>query len=171
DMREVIENVHLRIERFAMGRAEKQVLEGEYRRIGGGADWTMVEVDHLQARERMVTAGVRAAVEVTGRHGDHYIYSVWRRSEYIVWFPVRAILDSLSEAEGIAPGHPGWGGADNVGGSPRPADRERAYAAGFDLHVVKPTNLVVMRRVLEMGSLYHSSALPAGAFVTPRMLG
>jgi len=119
DMRTVIEHVHHRIDEFAMGRAIKQPLDGEYRRLGGG-EWWMVEVDHVTARERMVTAGVRAAVEVTGRHDGRYVYSVWRRSEYIVWFPVRRILDALSEAEGIKPGEPAWGGADNVGGSPRP---------------------------------------------------
>jgi hypothetical protein len=115
DMRHVIRDVHLRIEQFAVGRAHVLPLEGDYRRIGGG-EWWMVEVDRPQARERMVAAGVRAAVEVTGRHGDRWIYSVWRRSEYIVWFPVREILAALTAAEPEG----AWGGADTVGGSPRP---------------------------------------------------
>ncbi len=116
DMRTVIDHVHLRIEQFAMGHAQELPLEGEYRRIGGD-EWWMVEVDHMTARERMVVAGVRAAVELTAKHGDHYAYTVWRRSEYITWFPVRAILDALTVEEGDGRK---WGGADNVGGSPRP---------------------------------------------------
>lgn len=119
EMRQVILDVHLRIDQFAVGRAGRVPLEGEYRRIGGG-DWWMVEIMRPQARERMIAAGVRAAVEVTGRHDDRWLYTVWRRSEYIVWFPVRAILDALSVAEAVAGGEGVWGGADNVGGSPRP---------------------------------------------------
>jgi hypothetical protein len=119
DMRQVISDVHLRIEQFAIGRAGRIVLDGQYRRLGG-RDWWLVEVDKQQARERMVSAGARAAVELYGRHGDRYAYSLWRRSEYIVWFPVRDILRALNVAEGLAPDDPaGWGGADNVGGSPR----------------------------------------------------
>ena len=75
--------------------------------------------------------GVRAAVELFGRAGERWQYSLWRRSEYIAGFPIRAILDALSRAESLE-GSAGWGGADNVGGSPRgrgsslsPADVER----------------------------------------------
>jgi hypothetical protein len=119
EMRAVIEDVHRRIEDFVIGRAGRCALEGEYRRIGGG-EWWMVEVDRPQARERMVAAGVRAAVEITARHGGRTSYSVWRRSEYVWWFPVREILDALNAAEGIGPGDPHrWGGAETVGGSPR----------------------------------------------------
>lgn len=119
EMHQVILDVHLRIDQFAVGRAGRLALDGEYRRIGGG-DWWMVEVVRPHARERMVASGIRAAVEVTGRHGDRWTYTVWRRSEYIVWFPVRAILDALTTAEAAAGGAGRWGGADNVGGSPRP---------------------------------------------------
>jgi hypothetical protein len=137
DMREVITDVHLRIEQFALGRPGQVLLEGEYRRLGGSGDWWLVEVDRQQAREKMVAAGARAAVELYGRHGDRYVYSLWRRSEYIVWFPVREILRALNVAEGMAPDDPaGWGGADNVGGSPRgrgsalsPAEVEAVVAA------------------------------------------
>jgi len=119
EMRQVIADVHLRIDQFVIGRAGKVPLEGEYRRIGGG-EWWLVEVDQPQARERMVAAGARAAVELTATRGDRYIYSVWRRSEYVWWFPVGDILDALNAAEGIAPDDPHrWGGADTVGGSPR----------------------------------------------------
>jgi len=119
DMRQVIADVHLRIDQFTVGRAGLLPLEGEYRRIGGG-EWWMVEVDQPQARERLVAAGVRAAVELTGRHGDRWLYSVWRRSEYIVWFPVREILHALTGIELASGGTGIWGGADNIGGSPRP---------------------------------------------------
>jgi hypothetical protein len=116
EMQQVIADVHLRIEQFVIGRAGHVALEGEYRRIGGNR-WWLVEVDRPQARERMVAAGVRAAVELTARHGDRYTYSLWRRSEYIAWFPIRDILAALNAAEGDP--RTTWGGADTVGGSPR----------------------------------------------------
>jgi hypothetical protein len=119
-MREVIRDVHLRLDQFVLGRAESFPLIGEYKRIGGGDGWTFAQVSHQTARERMVAAGVRAAVELFGRAGDRYLYSLWRRSEYVSSFPVPEILAALNLAEGYKPVDPtGWGGADNVGGSPR----------------------------------------------------
>lgn len=119
-MREVIRDVHHRLDQFVIGRAEIMPITGQYTQIGGGDGWIFAEVTHQTARERMVSAGVRAAVELFGRHGDRYLYSVWRRSEYVVGFPVKQILAALNVAEGFEPVDPsGWGGADSVGGSPR----------------------------------------------------
>lgn len=119
-MREVIRDVHHRLEQFSIGRAETVPLVGEAKVIGGGAGWTFAEVTHQSARERMVSSGVSAAVELFGRSGERYLYSLWRRSEYVIGFPVKAILAALNVAEGCQPVDPtGWGGADNVGGSPR----------------------------------------------------
>jgi hypothetical protein len=120
-MREIICDVHHRLDQFAMGRAESLSLSGEYQRIGGGDNWTFAEVTHQTAREKLVASGVRAAVELFGRAPDNkYLYSIWRRSEYVVAFPVVEILAALNRAEGFQDVDPnGWGGADNVGGSPR----------------------------------------------------
>lgn len=120
DMSDIIYEVHERIEHFLEGTGQSLPLVGEYRKIGGGPGWVLVDVDHQNARRKMVEAGIRAAVEIYARNGDRYLYSVWRRSEYIVDFPVSAILDALNEAEGIDPStEPAWGGSENVGGSPR----------------------------------------------------
>jgi hypothetical protein len=120
-MREVIRDVHHRIDQFLVGRAEVLPLEGTFERIGGGRNWIFAEISSLYARERMIQSGVRAAVELYGRApGDRYLYSLWRRSEYVAGFPVPRLLEALNEAEGYQPVDPrGWGGADNVGGAPR----------------------------------------------------
>jgi hypothetical protein len=116
----IIHAVHARIESFLAGEAEAIPLHGDYDVIGGGHGWSLVEVTHQLARQRMTAAGISAAVELYARNGDHYVYSVWRRSEYIVDFPVREILRALNEAEGRASDDvEGWGGSGNVGGSPR----------------------------------------------------
>lgn len=117
-MRRVIEDVHRRIDDFVIGRAETREIDGSYERIGGGSGWILARVEGPQARERMVAEGVRAAVEQYGRNGDAWLYSLWRRSEYIVGFPVREILDELNRIEGLDE-ITGWGGGDNGGGSPR----------------------------------------------------
>ena len=116
EMRQIVGDVHLRIDQFVVGRAGRVPLEGEFKKIGGGDGWVLAEVDRLHARERMIASGVRAAVELTARlPGERFAYSIWRRSEYVVGFPVREILDALSAHEKGG----SWGGADNVGGSPR----------------------------------------------------
>jgi hypothetical protein len=121
-MRDVIDFVHLRIDRFVAGRADVVALEGgdTCRRIGGSSLWPLVEVKHPDARTRMVADGVRAAVELTACVDGRYTYTLWRRSEYIAWFPIPEILAALNVAEGHAPyAIGGWGGAATVGGSPR----------------------------------------------------
>lgn len=132
-MREVIADVHARIDQFVIGRAGTTPLAGQFRNIGGGKGWVFAEVTHQDAREKLIASGVRAAVELSGFCLDRFTYTVWRRSEYVVDFPVPDILAALNVAEGFASVDPaGWGGADNVGGSPRgrgsslgPADVER----------------------------------------------
>jgi hypothetical protein len=119
-MAAILSDVHQRIERFLSGQGETMPLIGDYRVLGGGAGWSMVEVDHQHARQKMVEAGVKAAIELFARPGDRYVYSIWRRSEYIVDFPVLDILRALNVAEGYQPqDNLGWGGSENVGGSPR----------------------------------------------------
>lgn len=119
-MRQVIADVHHRIDQFVLGRAQVLPLVGEFTRIGGGEGWVFAEVTHQSAREKMVSSGVRAAVELFGRAGERYLYTLWRRSEYVVGFPLKALLAALNVAEGFQPVDPtGWGGAETVGGSPR----------------------------------------------------
>jgi hypothetical protein len=119
-MRQVITDVHQRLNQFVIGQAEVLPLIGEYTLIGGGDGWLFAEVTHQSAREKMVAAGVRAAVEQFGRAGERYLYTLWRRSEYVVRFPIKELLGALNVAEGFAPVDPtGWGGAETVGGSPR----------------------------------------------------
>ncbi|MBL4635707.1 MAG: hypothetical protein JKY56_17735 [Kofleriaceae bacterium] len=119
-MHDIIQEVHTRIERFLDGESKIVPLLGDYREIGGDDGWVIVEIDHQHARQKMVEANIKAAVELFARKGDRYVYSIWRRSEYIVDFPILEILRQLNIAEGLSPNAvPGWGGSENVGGSPR----------------------------------------------------
>lgn len=119
-MHEIIQEVHTRIERFLDGESKTIPLLGDYRQIGGGDGWVLVDIDHQHARQKMVEADVKAAVEHYAEKDGRHFYSIWRRSEYIVDFPVAEILRQLNVAEGMEPDDVnGWGGSENVGGSPR----------------------------------------------------
>lgn len=140
-MAAIIDEVHERIDRFLDGQGETMALLGDYHVLGGGTGWSLVEVDHQHARQKMVEAGIKAAVELFARPApDRYSYAVWRRSEYIVDFPVAEILRDLNLAEGYeADDVRGWGGSENVGGSPRgigstlaPAQVETVVNAAVD---------------------------------------
>lgn len=117
---QVIEDVHRRLDQFSIGRADIAERPGSYVYVGGGRGWTMAKLDHQSGRDQLIADGVRAAVELIGRASQGYTYTVWRRSEYVVGFPVGKILQALNVAEGFQPIDPkGWGGSNNVGGSPR----------------------------------------------------
>ncbi len=119
-LEQVIVDVHHRLDAFVLGRAEVLPLVGEFTALGGGDGWVLAQVTHQSARERMVASGVRAAVELFGRAGERYLYTLWRRSEYVVNFPLKDLLAALNVVEGFAPvDREGWGGAETVGGSPR----------------------------------------------------
>lgn len=119
-MHDVIQETHTRIERFLNGESKIAPLLGDYKEIGGGDEWVIVEINHQHARQKMVEAGIKAAVEFYAQKEDRYYYAIWRRSEYIVDFPVLEILKQLNVVEGVPPGDmSGWGGSENVGGSPR----------------------------------------------------
>ena len=120
DMLAIIEEVHSRIERFLTGTGETLPLLGSYNVVGGGPNWVLAEINHQHARQKLVEAGAKAAIELYSMNEGRYRYSVWRRSEYIIGFPVLAILAGLNRAEGLTDGDlAGWGGSENVGGSPR----------------------------------------------------
>lgn len=119
-MHEIIQEVHTRIERFLNGESKIMPLLGDYKQIGGGDGWVLVDISHQHARQKMVEADIKAAVELYSRKNGRYFYAIWRRSEYIVGFPVKDILRELNRAEGFdVEDTQGWGGSENVGGSPR----------------------------------------------------
>lgn len=142
-IRGVIFDVHHRIERFLMGRAQVLPLEGTYTRHGGGTGWALMEVSGLHAREKMLLAGVHAAVEAYGKVGQNTLYALWRKSEYITSFPVPEVLQALNLAEGFqAVDLTGWGGSDNSGGSPRGRGSRLTLAEVEDI-----VNTVISTRV------------------------
>lgn len=121
EMRAIIDAVHERIDAHLAGEGEALSALGTYQSIGGGPGWQLVEIDHQHARRKMVEDGINAAVELYARNKDRFVYALWRRSEYIVSFPLPEILRALNRAEGLGPDDmlPAWGGATNIGGSPR----------------------------------------------------
>lgn len=120
----VISDVHARIDQFVMGRALELEITGSYEIIRSGRGWSLVRPSDQTAREKMISDGIRAAVELVATDGDRRRYSLWRASEYIVSFPLERILCALRASEDAAHGrllgtNESWGGSATCGGSPR----------------------------------------------------
>jgi hypothetical protein len=127
--RSVIQSVGLRIGQHLLGRGETAKLDTDYRVIGGGKDWKMVEELGRDGRVGALMNGIEAYVTVK-EDGERWRYTVGRLSEYIP-FDVPGILAHLNEVEGSEEDR--WGGSDIIGGSPRvdgsrlsPSDLETA---------------------------------------------
>ncbi len=132
EMQSIIEDVHHRIDRFVVGKASEIALNGTYalrtdRDISHARYW-FVETASADARLQMVTNGCKAAVELLGEAGDkgvkRYKYTLWRRSEYVAWFPIPDLLAGLNARERARSSEVvtecgTWGGSTTVGGSPR----------------------------------------------------
>jgi hypothetical protein len=130
DMRSIIEDVHHRIDRFVVGKASELPISGTYQLCnGGGADrFWYVETSGADARLQMVADGCKAAIEQIGEARidgiTRYKYTLWRRSEYVAWFPIPELLAALNLREAARATVLGttaglWGGSTTVGGSPR----------------------------------------------------
>ena len=82
-MRQVILDVHLRIESILVGRAGHLPLSGTYTAIGGGEGWLFVEVQRDERPRAHHRGRGTRGLELTARVGGRFAYSVWRRSEYV----------------------------------------------------------------------------------------
>lgn len=131
DMRSIIEDVHHRIDRFVLGKADERPLSAGYRTLNDSTirRYWFVETTSADARLMLITNGCRAAVEHFGTHAPdvgpkRYKYTLWRRSEYVAWFALPKIFDLLNQAERVKSSElvtefGAWGGSATVGGSPR----------------------------------------------------
>lgn len=112
----VIESVGSRIRQHLLGRGESTKLDTEYRVVGGGEDWKMIEEIGHDGRVGALVDGIDAYVTVQELDGERWRYTVGRRSEFIP-FDVPGLLEYLNQEEGCDDDR--WGGSTIIGGSPR----------------------------------------------------
>jgi hypothetical protein len=114
--RAVVQAAEARILEHIHGRGQRLSLDTRYRRLGGGADWALIEEVGAQARTGVFADGIHAYVSARPRSDGRWTYTVGRMSVFIP-FDVPAILRALNEAEGYD--GDSWGGSNIIGGSPR----------------------------------------------------
>lgn len=117
EMASVVEAVCARITAHTLNNGEELALDGNYERIGGGPEWTMVRESGPAARSAMYNDGITSFVAYLGETEDKtHRYVIGRRS---VWIPfdVEKLFKALNAAEPVT--HQGWGGTNTIGGSPR----------------------------------------------------
>ncbi len=131
EMQAVILSVCLRISAHTAGEGSEIELDTRYDEVGGGPGWRMIVEHGMHARTELFAAEVRAFVSVRANDDGTWTYSIGRMSPF-VQFPIEALYDVLTQAEGLPPDAMGWGGSNTIGGSPRqggsrlpPAEVER----------------------------------------------
>lgn len=119
EMRNVIDAVITRIDKYTFGRGEEISVDTRYEKIGGGAGWTMVQEIGAEARGRMVADGIAAFVSVRDAGEGLYTYTLARLSPYIN-LPIPELLKHINQRESYAAADPSaWGGSNIIAGSSR----------------------------------------------------
>ena len=120
DYREIISDVERRIMSFINGAAEEMHLDCNYKVVGGGPEWKLVNEIGAHARHGMLSDGIRAYVSVRPRANETFTYTIGKTSPFIN-FDVNGLLTELNKAEfsNQKDIKDIWGGGNLIGGSPR----------------------------------------------------
>jgi hypothetical protein len=85
-----------------------------------GTDWVLARTVGTRAHAALFRDGHTRVVLYRQLPDGTYGYTVAKRSEFVKFFPVVEILQTLGKIE------PGWGGGSTIGGAPRNADGSRS---------------------------------------------
>jgi hypothetical protein len=120
-MRDLFTQIGSRIDRYVFrDGGEELPVEGNYKRIGGGTGWVMVEETGPGARMAMAAEGIKAYVSILERRADGSIKVSFGRVGPWIRFPQQQIYGRLNNEEvGIVNICNRWAGSDLTGGSPR----------------------------------------------------
>ncbi|MBN1870975.1 MAG: hypothetical protein JW800_00215 [Candidatus Omnitrophica bacterium] len=113
---EIIGQVGERIASYVKNKAKKVPLNTQYKKIGGGKDWTMVEEIGADARTGLYRDNLHAYVSVRKINDKRWVYTIGRMSLCIP-FDIQKILTALNKEEANPVDK--WGGSNTIGGSPR----------------------------------------------------
>jgi len=113
----IIEDVEGRIKQYVAGNGGKIALDTNYKIIGGGKGWNMVEEVGPYAKTGMFADKIKAYVSVRERNDGKFQYVIGKSSPFVSTFDLPKLFATLNQIEGQ--GTEIWGGGDVVGGSPR----------------------------------------------------
>lgn len=118
-LRDNLEAVLYRLNRFMMGQAEEAELDTRHEVLYDSPQYKIVdEIGGNEARYFLFSKGLNAFIsQVAKRPDGRFVYSVGRRSQYIR-FPVEKLYDDFNAAEGFNRKN-GWNGSTIIGGASR----------------------------------------------------
>ncbi|HBR71581.1 MAG TPA: hypothetical protein DEA27_02090 [Candidatus Moranbacteria bacterium] len=118
-MRDNIEAIMQRLNAALMGQAGEKTLDTRHEILYDSPLFKIVnEIGGNEARYYLYGKGMNAFISLVAiREDGKYVYSVGRRSQYIL-FPVEKLYDAFNFAEGLSRTN-GWNGSTIIGGSPR----------------------------------------------------
>lgn len=119
EMKNVIEAVHARTDKYLLGEWEKKELDTKYDILWGGEWRRMVKEKWYDARIQIAYDGIKAFISVKELENNRYAYSIGKLSEFIP-FPIQELFDILNNAEWIdLKGKNRWNGWTTIGWAPR----------------------------------------------------
>ena len=119
-LRDNLDAILRRLDLYLMGQALEEDLDTRREILFDSPVYKIVdEIGGNEARYLLFSQGMDAFVSLVARRDDgRFVYSIGRRSRYIIQFPVPSLYDVLNEVEGLTREN-GWNGSDIVGGSSR----------------------------------------------------
>lgn len=119
-MAALVDVMHNRIRATLFGGGREVEPDTRFDVIAEFPQWSFIREVGPHARIGVAQKGIKAFVSLVASGPKRNRYVIVRRSRFISWFPLAEMLRRLNEAEGVPEGScDGWGGGDNVIGSPR----------------------------------------------------
>jgi len=117
-MRGIILDCQARMDKYRLGKAERQRADTRFNIVHSGNGWVLVEEHGIDARSAMRAKSIDGFVRIRESNGKTVV-SVGKLKP-LSRFPVKPILVALNLAEGIADAQADrYDGSDTIGGSPR----------------------------------------------------
>lgn len=110
EMKTIIEACLSRISLYTQGMAQEIELDGTYKIIGGGPEWSLIKESGTSSRMKLFASGLKTIVSVL----DSGKYVIMKKSMWVK-FPLEALFNKLNQLEGAMV----WGGSNTIGGSLR----------------------------------------------------
>lgn len=115
----LLDAVKTRITDYTLNKGQEIGLDGQFVRIGGGKNWSLITENGPASRIAMYTSGIEAYIVHLGQRTDgKHDYVIGRRS---VWVPFRLLkfYKALNLVDDAISENNRWGGSNTIGGSPR----------------------------------------------------
>jgi hypothetical protein len=124
DLARLLADMSRRVDVYTHGQARAEVtkfaIDESYVIELTGTDWVLARVVGTRAHAALFRDGHTRVVMYRQLPDGSYGYTVAKRSEFVKFFPVVEILQTLASIE------PGWGGGSTIGGAPRHPDGSRS---------------------------------------------